>query len=103
MSHTSIRQLLLEFVARILKSLARSLKIVYTYASVSKSSIWLRISCRNLVIWVIFCAVVVCEFNKTFAVTSVVAVRSSLGRIVAQKVKVKIGIFLFELANHFHA
>ena len=101
--HATICQLFLELVPGILESLARSLNVVNAHAGMSETFSGLRVSCRNLIFGIVLGAVVMCQFDETFAIAPVVAVGCSFGRIVAHKVKVEFGFWLFNLSNHLHA
>jgi hypothetical protein len=102
MFHPAISQLLLEFVPRILDSLAGSLEIVHTDTCMSKTSIGLRIPSRNLIVGIVLGSVIVCQLDEAFAIAEVVGVGDCLGTVVTHEIEVKLGFRLFNLSNHLH-
>jgi hypothetical protein len=101
-THSSVRQLLLEFVTGIFDSLASSLNVVDTDTSMPETLYRFTVSSCDFIIGVVLGSVVMCQLDQTFAIAEVVVVGGRFWRVIAQKVEVELGFRLFDLSNHLH-
>jgi hypothetical protein len=69
----------------------------------SKTLVWFSIASIDFVIGIILRSIVMRQFDEALAITPVVGVGDSFGRVVAHEVKIELGFGLFNLPNHFHA
>jgi hypothetical protein len=103
MAHASIGELLLELVTRILEPRAGSLYVIYRHAEMPEALVRFRVAVGNLVVWIVFGAVVVSELDNALAVGPVIAVGHCLGAVVCEEVEVELGVRVLDLIDHFHA
>ena len=101
--HPPISELLLEPVASIFKALASCLKVVNRDAKMAEALVRLCVAIGDLVVRVVFRAVVVCELDDALTICPMVAVRNRLWAIVCEEVEVKLGVRVRQLINELHA
>jgi hypothetical protein len=96
-AHAPVCQLLLELVAGLLQPLACRLEIIYRYTEMAETFVRFRVAIADLVIWIVFGAVVVCELDDALAVGPMAAVRDGLRAIVCEEVEVELGVRVLDL------
>jgi len=101
--HPPISKLLLELVASIFKALTSCLKVVNRDTKVAEALVRLCVAICDLVVRVVFGAVVVCELHDTLAICPMVAVRNRLWAIVCEEVKIELGVRVWQLIDQLHA
>lgn len=101
--HAPICQLLLEFVASVLDTLARSLNVINADASVAEATVGLFVPIVDGVVGVILGAVVVRQLDDALAIGEVVSMGQSLGAVIGHEIEVELCFRVLELLNDFHA
>src|SRR6201994_644504 len=103
MFHSSVCELLLEWVPSVLNTLARCLDVVYRNADMTKPTMRFCVSVYHFVVGIVFRAVVVSEFDNALSIGPVISMRQRLWRVVGQKIEIKFGIRILHRADHFHS
>jgi hypothetical protein len=103
MPHAAIGEFLLEAIACVLDALARGLDVVDADARVAEAAVRLDIAVVDLVVGIIFGAVVVGEFDEALTVEDAVPAGDGFGRVVAEEVEVELGFSKLELLEKLHA
>ena len=102
-SHSSIRQFLLELIPSIFDLLARGLDSIYADTNMAKAFARLRIAISNLEVFIILSAIIMRELQHALTSGPVRARLETAGRVVGQEVKIEFVVRVFDLVDLFHA
>ena len=69
----------------------------------SEAFVWFCVAVGDLVVWVVFSAVVVCELDDALAVSPVIAVRHRFRAVVCEEVEIELVVRVWQLVNKLHA
>ena len=103
MSHSTIGQFLLEFVARVFDPLASSLDSVYADANVAEAFAWFGVAVGDFKVVVFFGAVVVGEFQDALTRGPVLAAGEAFEGVVREEVQIEFRVGVFDFIDLFHA